>query len=272
MFVIMNNTLLDITPLDELKRGFVKKKDENGNQLDPVRYVCLYCGSEYEQGIIYNINSLLVDAERAARMHVLENHDGPFHALLNLDKNLTGLSEVQTQLLSYLYDGYSDAEIAQKMGGKAESTIRNHRFHLRKRNREAKILHSLMENLDQEKSRKNKGLEDFYTFAAPVTVEDDRIIVTQSEARRIFNKYIEKTADGVLKLKRFPKKQKEKLVVLDRIVRQVELDREYSEREINELLKNVDDDYVTLRRYLIDYGLLRRTPGGKKYRRTSPHL
>jgi hypothetical protein len=36
--------------------------------------------------------------------------------------------------------------------------------------------------------------------------------------------------------------------------------RRYSERDVNELLAGAFDDYVTIRRYLIDYGFLDRKP------------
>ena len=37
--------------------------------------------------------------------------------------------------------------------------------------------------------------------------------------------------------------------------------REYGEREVNVVLEEVHDDYVTLRRYLVDEGLLERSAG-----------
>jgi hypothetical protein len=38
-------------------------------------------------------------------------------------------------------------------------------------------------------------------------------------------------------------------------------DREYSEDEVNRILQNVHSDHATLRRYLVDAGLLRRERG-----------
>lgn len=64
------------------------------------------------------------------------------------------------------------------------------------------------------------------------------------------------------------KKQKEKLVVLDSIVRRFDSDREYSEQEVNSILSEAYEDYVMLRRYLVDYGLLLRQAGGDAYRRS----
>ena len=40
-----------------------------------------------------------------------------------------------------------------------------------------------------------------------------------------------------------------------------------TEKQVNERLLSYTDDVVTLRRYLIDFGLLRRTPSGSSYSR-----
>ncbi|WP_328888608.1 DUF2087 domain-containing protein [Streptomyces sp. NBC_00316] len=47
-----------------------------------------------------------------------------------------------------------------------------------------------------------------------------------------------------------------------------EPDRTYSEREVNEALLTVHDDYPALRRYLVVAGLLTRPKDGSSYRRT----
>lgn len=44
--------------------------------------------------------------------------------------------------------------------------------------------------------------------------------------------------------------------------------RRYSEREVNAVLSSRYDDYSTLRRYLIDEGLLTRSPAGSAYWRS----
>ncbi|MGW7429051.1 DUF2087 domain-containing protein [Streptomyces sp. NPDC054861] len=43
--------------------------------------------------------------------------------------------------------------------------------------------------------------------------------------------------------------------------------RTYSEREVNEALSTVHDDFPALRRYLVTGGLLSRTKDGSAYRR-----
>lgn len=263
-FMNIENTL-DQTDLEALLHGFKQTAEY---------YKCVYCDAEFKEGIIYPSESQLMDARRAAAVHVQDAHSGPFKALLHQDRKITGLTELQVELLDLLHSGYSDAEIARMGGGKAESTIRNHRFQLRKRTREAKVLCALMELLDIHSEKKKAADSDFYQFAGPLTVEDERVVVTNREAEKIKNKYlrvqtIEDNHTIPLELMRWPKKQKEKLIVLDYIARLFEPDREYSESAVNTVLSEVYEDYVTLRRYLVDYGLLIRQPGGGAYRRSS---
>lgn len=48
-----------------------------------------------------------------------------------------------------------------------------------------------------------------------------------------------------------------------------ETERPYTEREVNEALLTVHDDFPALRRYLITAGLLTRTRDGARYRRAA---
>jgi hypothetical protein len=66
-------------------------------------------------------------------------------------------------------------------------------------------------------------------------------------------------ADGALLS--IPAAHAKRLVVLDHIVRVFEPGVRYAEREVDTLLRAFHDDYVTLRRYLIDAGLLSRESG-----------
>ena len=46
---------------------------------------------------------------------------------------------------------------------------------------------------------------------------------------------------------------------------QFEPGRTYTEKEVNGILRDIFDDYVTLRRYLIEYGFLERTRDCRTY-------
>jgi hypothetical protein len=59
-------------------------------------------------------------------------------------------------------------------------------------------------------------------------------------------------------------------VVLNWIVGDFARDRTYTEPEVNAILRHRHDDVATLRRYLVDAGLLCRTHSGDAYWRASP--
>jgi hypothetical protein len=58
-----------------------------------------------------------------------------------------------------------------------------------------------------------------------------------------------------------PAKRAKRLVLLDHVARQFEVGVHYSELEVNAVLREVFDDYVALRRYLVDEGFLDRDRG-----------
>ena len=59
--------------------------------------------------------------------------------------------------------------------------------------------------------------------------------------------------------------RKEKGVILGKIAEQFEYGKKYSEHEVNEILKPIYADYMTIRRYLIMYGFMERTRDGRQY-------
>lgn len=67
------------------------------------------------------------------------------------------------------------------------------------------------------------------------------------------------------RLTHIPRKRAKLIVVLEWLVTFFERDRVYSEREINAILKERYDDYVSLRRDLVDMKYLRRDRSGSKY-------
>lgn len=63
---------------------------------------------------------------------------------------------------------------------------------------------------------------------------------------------------------RMPKKQEPRKRVLTLAAAQLP-DRDLSEQEVNAILKPMSDDFVELRRYLVDYKLLKRSRDGSCY-------
>lgn len=86
---------------------------------------------------------------------------------------------------------------------------------------------------------------------------------TEEELAQVFISYFEQ--EKPLKLKMMPAKEKKKYLALIYIVRLFEIEINYSEKEVNEILIDVYYDYVSLRRYLVDYQFLKRTTDGRKY-------
>lgn len=63
------------------------------------------------------------------------------------------------------------------------------------------------------------------------------------------------------RLVRMPARQGKKLVILRWLVERFEPGVQYPERQVNEILAQVDPDYAALRRYLVDAGLMQREQG-----------
>ncbi len=88
---------------------------------------------------------------------------------------------------------------------------------------------------------------------------DDRYD-NQTESDKILKNYIK---DGRVII--FPSKEKKKLVILQYIVDKFKSDKKYTEKEVNEVIVSMVDDYVSARRYLIEYGFMDRNNDGSEY-------
>jgi len=248
---VIDEKMLQQTSVEELRKGYVYDGRAK-------KFVCLFCGAEYEKGIVYKKDDILADAELTTENHIREAHGSSFAFLTGLDKQYNGLSAIQKEILSLLYEGLPDAEIAARLGNKAKSTVRNHRFILREKYKEAKIFMAIMEELSE---KRNSPEEEFVRFHAALPVNDDRVKITEKEKAEIMEKYFD--GDQLIS---FPKKQKRKLVLLQHIAEMFDSAKTYSETEVNAVLKRVYEDYVTIRRYLIDYGFMDRRKDGTQYR------
>lgn len=60
------------------------------------------------------------------------------------------------------------------------------------------------------------------------------------------------------RLTEVPAKLAKRRIVLERLALEFEVGIRYPEREVNAILRRFHDDYATLRRYLVDEGLLSR--------------
>lgn len=236
--------------LEELKRGYIQ---------DSESYTCLLCGEKFEKGIIYPHNSILYEAERYMRIHIEDTHQSVFEYLIGLDKKLTGITDHQNQLLRLFYQGKNDKEVQEKMDIGSTSTIRHHRFALKEKERQAKTFLAIMELLKD----KDQHAPAFISPHKTAKMLDDRYDITKEEQEGIIKKFFTEGTNGMLK--KFPPNEKQRLIVLREIAKHIEIGRTYDEKELNQVLKNFFDDYVMLRRYLIEYGILDRKPDGRQY-------
>jgi hypothetical protein len=70
------------------------------------------------------------------------------------------------------------------------------------------------------------------------------------------------------RLHAMPLKQSQIVIILEEVAGRFEPETRYTEREVNTILEETTEDYATIRRYLVDYGYLTRTPDGSVYQRT----
>jgi hypothetical protein len=104
---------------------------------------CLICFATFQSGCVYDVAGTLYEGERAAREHVQHEHGDTGIWLADLNKRLTGLTDTQRLLLHCMREGLDDKQIAARMGISA-STVRNHRFQMRERARQARVFLALM--------------------------------------------------------------------------------------------------------------------------------
>ncbi|WP_052131560.1 DUF2087 domain-containing protein [Planococcus sp. CAU13] len=92
---------------------------------------------------------------------------------------------------------------------------------------------------------------------------DERYGIDQGEREKVMKTYFKDGLEGPSET--IPSKEKKKLIILQHIVTKFEAGRSYSEKEVNAILKNVNADFVSLRRHLIEYGFMDRNNEGSSY-------
>lgn len=244
--------------LSDMKQGFVLVKEE---QSQSASYCCLICGARFEEGEIFKLpgEERYYDARRYAAYHVGKEHGSMLGCLLSLDKKTTGLTDIQKDMIRDFASGFSDNEIVKRTGGSA-STVRNHRFVLKEKAKQAKLLLAIMELMDAG----SKDAPKFVPIHRTATVIDKRFALTEDEYEGIIRQYFPDGPDGPLDA--LPGKEKRKVAVLRHIASFFQVGETYSEAEVNEQLKRFSaEEYVTIRRYLVDYGYLNRKEDGSVY-------
>lgn len=241
--------------LEEIKKGYYETKE---------KYGCVMCEQTYCKGRIYEKEQVLYDAEGSINQHIRSTHKNISTYLLRQSSAVTGLSDIQNQLLQCILNGMSDKDIGAKLGI-AQSTVRNHRFKLREKEKQSKLFLALMHSISQETRQKIEHsdtgtMEEIHMTAAMV---DDRYSISDEELKKTLKTYMDETGA----LKQFPAKEKKKIIVLGEIAKNFKIDVEYSETEINRILKRIyETDFPTIRRALIEYGFMDRSTDCSTYR------
>ncbi len=243
--------------LDEVKNGYSFNPGTNV-------YTCLTCGKEFEVGEMFSYDGRFFEASKAIGIHVEKEHGNMFEILTSNDKKFTGITENQKELLSLIYNGLSDNEIAKKTGV-APATIRHQRFVFREKAKQAKLYLAIFEIVEKSASEKKvKNIEnELISIHEGAKMIDDRYLITKSEEDKILASVFKSLQP--LKLKIFSPKEKKKIVILRKIASQFEHGKVYTEKEVNSIIKEIYEDYATIRRYLIEYGYMERTKDCKEY-------
>ncbi len=254
---IMMDKIMTMT-VEEIKSGYTFNIQKDS-------YKCNICGREFEKEEIFQADGRFFNAARMIKIHIKEEHQNMLELLTSNDKKYTGITENQKELLDMIYSGLTDNEIAKKTGV-APATIRHQRFVFREKAKQAKLYLAIyelaLEGIPKDKAD-TKEKNEIVDIHAGAKMVDDRYIVTKAEEEKILEAMF--TSLSPLKLKVFSSKEKKKIVTLKKISEQFERNRRYSEKEINSVLKEIYDDFATLRRYLIEYGFMERTNDCKEY-------
>ncbi|MCR3956738.1 MAG: DUF2087 domain-containing protein [Gudongella sp.] len=243
---------LEKLSIEELKNGYRFEK-ESGS------YICNTCSRNYETGEIYKFGDRLFEASKAIEIHMMAEHKDRLENMLFGESKYNTLTDNQKDLIWKIYSGMSDKEISKELGI-SPSTVRNQRFTLREKAKQAKLYLAIYEQATERKSHPEDRIIPVHSSA---TMVDDRYVITEKERDKILNAEFESLEP--LKLKRFPGKEKKKIVILRKIAEEFDPGVKYDELEMNEIIGEIFEDYAVIRRYLIEYGFMDRTRDGKEY-------
>ncbi len=234
----------------------------------PCQYRCIFCDAVFDEGRIYEQDGQLCTAARAITLHIQKSHQSVFEQLLKLDKRFIGLTDNQKKVLRLMYQGYDTRRIAEETGT-AASTIRAQRFLFKEKSRQAKLTLALFQTLEDTAQSApagepdNEEAESISPIHATAAQIDERFAITAADKEKVIRSYV--VSLDPLVIKGLPVKEKRKLVLLQLIAACFSPGQLYTEKEVNAVIQPIYADFVTIRRYLIEYGYLDRTPSGSSY-------
>lgn len=166
-----------------------------------------------------------------------------------LFKCLADKSRIQI-LKSLMKEDMYVERLAERLGITAATVS----FHLKK-----------LEDVGAVKSRK----EQYYTMYSinhdifkvsilDILKEESEELTLQKERDEQYRKKVIDAFFEYGKLKSIPSQRKKERIVLEEIAKSFEEGREYSEREVNIIIADFNDDFCTIRRDMISEGILTR--------------
>jgi hypothetical protein len=126
---------------------------------------------------------------------------------------------------------------------------------------------------------KREGQSRIYTFdptamrrlaGSPISPESSieaelKVDAAEAERKKVLRDFFEGE-----RLKHIPAQRKKRVIVLQHLVARFDPNRDYPEREVNEILGLAHEDFATLRRELVDYGFMTRAGGIYRVARNLP--
>ncbi len=103
----------------------------------------------------------------------------------------------------------------------------------------------------------------------PLATKEPRAEEAASEADAYRQKVLRNFFDGE-RLRSIPAQRKQRVVVLQHLLKKFAPDRTYTEREVNDILRGAHDDVASLRREFVDYGFMTRERGIYQVARSTP--
>ncbi|WP_057002545.1 DUF2087 domain-containing protein [Agrilactobacillus composti] len=229
--------------------------------MDPTTLTLAELGQGYRQVgdlLICNYCQAAFTQQPALTSHLEMKHGGALTALLAADSKYNMLTPTQQTLLQAFSQGLKDKDIATQQQV-SDSTIRHQKFTFREKAKQAQLYLAQYQAVFGTKTG-----TDLLPMPPGTDTKDARFKLTPQEYIKLTQQYLDFSTPQLI-LKRLPKGQKKIIALLYRIRAEFDFDTKYPQAQLDAKLKAIATDYVTLRRYLIDYGFLARTTDNHTY-------
>ncbi|MFC1878441.1 metalloregulator ArsR/SmtB family transcription factor [Chloroflexota bacterium] len=180
-----------------------------------------------------------------------------FNELLNFFKTLSDANRLK--IIGLLAQEPLSVEQMAEMLDLHSSTVSHHLAKLSK----AKLVSAHTESYYSVYQLEEKNLE---TMAKRLLARETLPAVASNVDidaydRKVLNTYM--TPEG--RFNRFPHQLKKVQAILRYVIHEFEVGVRYSEKQVNEILSKFSEDTAYLRRYLVEYGFMKRQGGGGEY-------